>query len=179
MWCCTVYWYGSARTAAERMCDVARYNNISSKADRGDIFIRAAAEQMGGFNCKKSECDVTWPSTVTHTLNSGSAFNPSKVHTQWTHTHTPWTHTRSSGQPVLRRPGSRWGFGVLLKGTSVVVLKVERALYIPTPHQQFTTCGLRVQLSTIRPQLPPLLCPLPSNIMKVKKKYTYQRGQNI
>ncbi len=28
------------------MCAVARYNNISSKADRGDIFIRAAAGQM-------------------------------------------------------------------------------------------------------------------------------------
>ncbi len=29
------------------MCAVARYNDISSKADRGDIFIRAAAGQMG------------------------------------------------------------------------------------------------------------------------------------
>ncbi len=45
-----------------------------------------------------------------------------------THTHTPWTHTRSSGQPfMLRRPGSSWGFGALLKSTSVVVLKEERA----------------------------------------------------
>ncbi len=35
---------------------------------------------------------------------------------------------------------SSWGFGALLKGTSVVVLKVERALYIhsaPPPHLQF------------------------------------------
>ncbi len=35
---------------------------------------------------------------------------------------------------------SSWGFGVLLKDTSVVVLKVERALYIhspPPPHLQF------------------------------------------
>ncbi len=30
---------GGARTAADRMCAVARYNNISSKADPGDIFI--------------------------------------------------------------------------------------------------------------------------------------------
>ncbi len=45
-----------------------------------------------------------------------------------------WTHTRSSGQPfMLRRPGSSWGFGVLLKGTSVVVLRVERVLYIHSP----------------------------------------------
>ncbi len=47
MWCCTVYWYGGARTAADRMCTVARYYDISSKADRGDIFIRASAGQMG------------------------------------------------------------------------------------------------------------------------------------
>ncbi len=41
------------------------------------------------------------------------------AHTQqWTHTHHEHT------------PGSSWGFGALLKGTSVVVLKVERALYI-------------------------------------------------
>ncbi len=38
---------------------------------------------------------------------------------------------------MLRRPGSSWGFGALLKGTSVVVLKVERALYIHSPHLQF------------------------------------------
>ncbi len=28
------------------MCAVAQYNDISSKSDRGDIFIRAAAAQM-------------------------------------------------------------------------------------------------------------------------------------
>ncbi len=60
------------------------------------------------------------------------------AHTQqWTHTHT---HTRSSGQLfVLRRPGSSWGFGgwVLLKGTSVVVSRVERVLYIHSVHLQF------------------------------------------
>ncbi len=75
---------------------------------------------------------------VTPTLNSCSAFtHPKCTHTQqWTHTHTLWTHTRSSGQPfMLRRSGSSWGFGALLKGlTSVVVLKVERALYIHSPH---------------------------------------------
>ncbi len=40
-------------------------------------------------------------------------------------THTPWTHTR--------RPGSSWGFGALLKGTSVVVLRVERERCTFTP----------------------------------------------
>ncbi len=35
-------------------------------------------------------------------------------------TYPKCTHTRSSGQPfMLRRPGSSWGFGALLKGTSV------------------------------------------------------------
>ncbi len=54
------------------------------------------------------------------------------VNTHREHTHTPWTHTR---QPfILRRPVSSWGFGALLKGTSVVVL---RALYIHPPPLQF------------------------------------------
>ncbi len=39
-----------------------------------------------------------------------SVFNPSKC-----------THTWSSGQPTLRRPGSSWGFGALLKGLTSVV----------------------------------------------------------
>ncbi len=61
------------------------------------------------------------------------------MHTQqWVvnkHTHTHWTQTRSSGQPfMLLRPGSSWGYGPLLKGlTSVVVLRVERALDIHSP----------------------------------------------
>ncbi len=79
-----------------------------------------------------------WPSMVTHTQNLCSAFNPSKCTHTAVNTHTPWTHTRSSGQPfMLRRLGSSWGFGALLKDTSVVVLKVERALYIHSPHLQF------------------------------------------
>ncbi len=100
-------------------------------------------------------CDIR-PSMVTHTRNSCSAFtHPKCTHTA-VNTHTPWTHTRSSGQPfMLRHPGSSWGFGALLKGTSVMVLKEERALYIHSPHLQFlpdlrlkpTTFGLRVWLS--------------------------------
>ncbi len=39
------------------MCAVARYNDISSKADRGDIFIRAAAGQM----CPKQDCIAVPP----------------------------------------------------------------------------------------------------------------------
>ncbi len=69
---------------------------------------------------------------MTHTGNLCSAFSPSKVHTHSSEhtlkhkrTHTLWTHTRSSGQAfMLQRPGSSCGFGALLKGTSVMVLKV-------------------------------------------------------
>ncbi len=39
------------------MCAVARYNDISSKTDRGDIFIRAAAGQM----CPKQDFIVVPP----------------------------------------------------------------------------------------------------------------------
>ncbi len=63
-----------------------------------------------------------WPSMVTHIRNLCSAFNPSKCTHTAVNTHTPWTHTRSSGQPMLRGPGSSWGFSALLKClTSVVV----------------------------------------------------------
>ncbi len=97
------------------------------------------------------------PSMVTHTQNLCSAFNPSKVHTHSSeHTHT---HTRSSGQPFMQRLGNSWGFGGLLKSTSVVVLRVERALYIHSPHLQFlpdrdSNSQPFDWLSTIRPRLP-------------------------
>ncbi len=77
--------------------------------------------------------------------------NPSKVHT-----HRPWTHTRSSGQSfMLQHPGSSWGFGALLKGTSVVVLKMEESarhsLPPPTipagPRLEQANIRLRVRLS--------------------------------
>ncbi len=43
-------------------------------------------------------------------------------------------YTRSSGQQMLRHPGSSWGFGALLKVlTSVVALRVERVLDIHSP----------------------------------------------
>ncbi len=91
--------------------------------------------------------------------------HPKCTHTA-VNTHTPWTHTRSSGQPVLRRLGSSWGFGALLKGlTSVVVLKEERALYIHSPHLQFLPArdsnshplDYESDSLTIRPRLPLIL----------------------
>ncbi len=73
---------------------------------------------------KKLKWSDIRPSTcmVTHTPNSCSAFNPSKVHTHTAvNTHTVNTHTVNThpGQTfMLRRPGSSRGFGALLKGTS-------------------------------------------------------------
>ncbi len=108
----------------------------------------------------KMQSEVKWsdirPSMVTHTRNLCSAFDPSKVHThssEHTHTHTLWTHTRSSGQPfMLRRPGSSWGFGALLKGTSVVVLKVESTFTPPTYNScrpETRTCNLPITSPTL------------------------------
>ncbi len=63
--------------------------------------------------------------------------HPKCTHTPWTHTHTH-THTVNSRQQfILQHSGSSWGFGALLKGTSVVVLRVERALDIHSPQLQF------------------------------------------
>ncbi len=102
-------------------------------------------------NKKKGERGSgVWPSMVTHTRNLFSAFNPSKCTLTAVNTHLEqWA-------AILRRPGSSWGIGALLKGlTSVVVLKVERALVIHSPHRQSlpdlgiepATFGLQVQLS--------------------------------
>ncbi len=94
-----------------------------------------------------------WPSMVTHTWNLCSAFNPSKCTHTVVNTHTLWTHTRSSGQPMLQRPGSNWGFSALLKGlTSVVVLKVERALVFHSSHRQFLP-DLRLEPATLQVRL--------------------------
>ncbi len=105
---------------------------------------------------------VTW-----HTAKYGNPYSefvlciyPIQSARAHTHRHT---HTRSSGQPfMLRHPGSSWGFGVLLKGTSVVVLRVERALCIHSP--TYNSCrtwdsnsqplGYESDSLTIRPRLP-------------------------
>ncbi len=107
---------------------------------------------VGGASLKKErgKGSGVWPSMVTHTRNLSSAFNPSKCTLTAVNIHPEqWA-------AMLRHPGSSWGIGALLKGlTSVVVLKVERALVIHSPHQQSlpdlgiepATFGLQVQLS--------------------------------
>ncbi len=129
----------------------------------------------------KSESDVTYNQVWWPILGICALHLPiQSAHTQ------QWTHTRSSGQPfMLRRPGSSWGFGALLKGTSVVVLKVERALYIHSPHLQFLPArdsnpqpfDYKSESLTIRPRLPlPVsmddgYC-MDGHLLKLKCKYS-------
>ncbi len=107
---------------------------------------------------------------VTHTQNLCSALtHPKCTHTAvnthtHTHTHTHREHTQSSGQPfMLWRPGSSWGFGSLHKGTSVMVLRVERercTFTAPTYNTSWPETRTRniwitsPDSLTIRPQLP-------------------------
>ncbi len=57
---------------------------------------------------------------------------------------------------MLQRPGSSWGFGVLLKDTSVVVLKEERALVIHCPtNNPCRTWDSNPQPLDYKPRLPP------------------------
>ncbi len=68
------------------------------------------------FSQDSDVSDVTWHTAKYgyHTQNLCSAINPSNVYTH----SSEYTHTQSSGQPfMLRRPGSSWRFGALLKGT--------------------------------------------------------------
>ncbi len=116
---------------------------------------------------------------VCHSPTSKNIHQPPLEHTHTAvNTHTQqWTHTQSSGQPfMLRRSGSSWGFGALLKGlTSVVVLRVKRALDV---HRQFLLDQDSISQSldyesdslTIRPRLP-LLTVGGSNVTKIL--YTY------
>ncbi len=70
--------------------------------------------------------------------NVFSVFNPSK-----------W----SSGQPMLRRPGSSWGFGALPKGLiSVVDTSCQSQDSNPQP---WVTSGFKSNALSIRPRLPP------------------------
>ncbi len=81
------------------------------------------------------------------------AFNPSKR-----------THTWSNGQPTVRRPGSSWGFGALLKGLS-------RGHFLPEPGFEPTTlsylgfhdCPITKKFFFVLPHLhPQSLVPFPS-----------------
>ncbi len=64
----------------------------------------------------------------------------------------PSAHTWSSGQPTLRRPGSSWGIGALLKGlTSVVDTSCQSR---DSNSQPWVTSGFKSNALSIRPRLP-------------------------
>ncbi len=90
---------------------------------------------------------------VTHTRNLSSAFNPSKCTLTAVNTHLEqWA-------AILRRPGSSWGIGALLKGlTSVVVLKVLLTPPTDNPCRTWESnrqpLGYKSNSLTIRPRLP-------------------------
>ncbi len=60
-------------------------------------------------------CHITNYTEYNQQWNVFAVFNPSKCTHTWSSGHTH-THT-----PMLRRPGSSWGFGALLKGLTSVV----------------------------------------------------------
>ncbi len=68
-------------------------------------------------------------SEFVHLYPIQSAHTQSSEHTH-THTHTVNTHPEQWAAIYAAAPGEHWGFG---RGTSVVVLRVERALYIDSP----------------------------------------------
>ncbi len=86
---------------------------------------------------------LRWALLVTYTeyndeWNVFSAFNPSK-----------W----SSGQPTLRRPGSKQsGVRCLAQGSHL-----SRGHFLPEPGFEPTTLGYKSKALSIRPQLPPQL----------------------
>ncbi len=102
--------------------------------------VHSAGKSSGYFNC---ESEIMWH--VAKYSDPYSEFMLCIWLIQSAHTHREKTHTQNSGQPfMLRRPGSSWGFGALLKGTSVVVL---RALYIDSPSLQLLP-DLRLEVFT-------------------------------
>ncbi len=79
-----------------------------------------------------------WPSMLTHTRNSCSAFTHPSAHTAVnTHTHTVNTHPEQWAAIYAAAHGEQLGVRCLAQGQLAVVLKVERPLDIHSPHRQF------------------------------------------
>ncbi len=113
-----------------------------------------------------------------HTAKCGDPYSefvlciyPSKVHTHSSeHTHTVNTHPEQWAAIYAAVPGEQ-----LLKGTSVVVLRVERELYIHSPHTQFLPArdsnsqplDYESDSLTIRPRLPRLMARLLAQLLGV------------
>ncbi len=99
-----------------------------------------------------------WPSMVTHTRNSCSAFNPSKVHThssEHTHTHTVNTHLEQWAAIYAVAPGEQLGVRCLaqehlirgIEGGESAVHSLPPPTIPAGPRLELATFGLRVQLS--------------------------------
>ncbi len=100
------------------------------------------------------------PSMVTH---GDFEYALHLTHPKCTHTvvntHTPWIHTQSSEQPfMLQHPGSSWGFGAFLKGTSLWYWGWRESCTFTPPTYNSCRAGTHTQLATysltIRPWLP-------------------------
>ncbi len=130
---------------------------------------------------KKSECDVTWPSTMTHTLNSGSAFNPSKVHTQWTHTHTHREHTPAAvGSQCFGARGAVGGSVPCSRAPQSWYWRWRDCCTLTPPTNNSQPVDYESNSLPLGHNFPPCCAPsLKYYESKKKKKHTYQRGQNI
>ncbi len=73
MWRCTVHTDGGTRTATERMCAVARYYNISSKADRGSVHDQKSLYRKPGPSLADAGPGARYPGGV----------GPPSVRLQW------------------------------------------------------------------------------------------------
>ncbi len=119
---------------------------------------------------------------MTHTQTSCSAFNPNKVHTYSSeHTHTVNTHVEQWAAIYAAAPGEQLGVWCLAQGNLVVVLRVERALDIHSPHRQSLPArdsnpqpfDYEPDSLTIRPQLPLKSCMIIRN-KSVIKDFTFK-----
>ncbi len=115
------------------------------------------------------------PSKVTHTQNSCSAFNPSKVHTHSSeHTHTVNTHPEQWAAIYAAAPGEQLGVRCRAQGHLSHGIEAEESAvhslthlqFLPTRDSNSQPFDYETDSLTIRPQLPPLLCPLPQILWK-------------
>ncbi len=105
----------------------------------GGYFTVPWGHRRGFMHCSEKKerkkerkwCDMQ-RSRVTHARNLCSAFYPYIVHTHSSeHTPEQWAAIYAAA------PGEQLGVRCLAQGHLVMVLRVERALYIHSPHLQF------------------------------------------
>ncbi len=116
-----------------------RPKKLSSRAQRHIQRLCLGNRRMSDASIEKWK--LKWhdiqPSILTHTCNLCSAFTHPSAHTQqWTHTHCEHTPGAVGSHLCYGTPGAV-GDRCLAQGHLVVVLKVERALYIHSTHRQY------------------------------------------